>query len=322
MAVTTAKPSTALGAEAQQILARPPRGLWADAWIRLRRNKASMASLIFIIALALTAIFAPLIAPHNPLAQDTTNSFRQAAWIQTGGKDTGTWVYPLGTDNLGRDVFSRLIYGARVSLTVGLVPMFIVVTVGMFFGLVAGYTGGMTDNLIMRVIDILIAFPDLLLFILATATLRDTPLGRTWNGLLLLFLVLSLLGWTGVARLVRGEVLSVMNQPYIEAANSTGVRTGRMITRHILPNSFVPIVVASTLGVANAMLSDAALSFLGLGIQPPTPSWGNMLNAAQSLQVLVNEPWVWIGPGLAIALTVLSINFLGDGLRDALDPHL
>ncbi len=181
-------------------------------------------------------------------------------------------------------------------------------------GLLAGYRRGWTDAIIMRITDIFMAFPLFVLLIVFVAMLGSSARN--------VVLILGLLNWMIVARLVRGQVLSVMNQPYIEAATSTGVKTGRMVARHVMPNSFVPIVVASTLGVANAMLSEAALSFLGLGIQPPTPSWGNMLNAAQSLQVLVNEPWVWVGPGLAIAFTVLSINFVGDGLRDALDPHL
>ncbi len=327
MAVSTAKPSTALGAEAQQILARPPRGLWADAWIRLRRNKASMASLIFIILLTLTAIFAPLIAPHNPLAQDTTNSFRQAAWVHTDGKDSGTWDYPLGTDNLGRDVWSRLIYGTRVSLTVGLVPMLIVVSVGMFFGLVAGYSGGLTDNLIMRVIDILIAFPDLLLFILATATLRDTPLGRTWNGLLLLFLVLSLLGWTGVARLVRGQVLSLKEKEFVEAARSIGAPTWRILFTHLTPNVISPIIIAAAFAVPGYIITEAILGYLGLGVRPavnldaPFPtSWGSMINEGNS--AISNQPAMLAAPALAVALVFMAFTFLGDGLRDALDPRM
>jgi len=191
MAVSTtiAKPSALLGAEAQQILSRPPRSLWSDAWLRLRRNKAAVVSMVIVVLLAVVAIFAPLIAPYNPLAQDTPNAYRQAAWIKTDDAKTGDWRWPLGTDSLGRDVWSRLIYGTRVSLAVGLVPMIIEVVLGLSIGLFAGFAGGHLDNLIMRGIDILLAFPDLLLFIIITAALRDTPIGQAFGGLLLLFIV-------------------------------------------------------------------------------------------------------------------------------------
>jgi peptide/nickel transport system permease protein len=221
--------------------------------------------------------------------------------------------HPLGTDKLGRDTLTRVFVGGRVSIAVALAAVAISSGLGTVLGLVAGFRGGWVDTIIMRITDIFMSFPIFVLLIVLVSILGPSAKN--------VVLTLGLLSWMIVARLVRGQVLSVMNEPYMEAAISCGARSYRLLVRHVLPNSFVPIIVASTLGVANAMLSEAALSFLGLGVQPPTPSWGNMLTAAQSLQVLVNEPWVWIGPGAAIALTVLSINFLGDGLRDALDPH-
>jgi peptide/nickel transport system permease protein len=184
---------------------------------------------------------------------------------------------------------------------------------GSVLGLIAGYRRGWADAIISRVTDVFMSFPYFVLLIVLVSMLGPSQLN--------VILILGLLSWMVVTRVVRGQVLAVMNEPYIEAAIAAGARSSQILLKQVLPNSFMPIIVASTLGVANAMLSEAALSFLGLGIQPPTPSWGNMLNAAQSLQTLVNEPWAWIGPGSAIALTVLSINFLGDGLRDALDPR-
>lgn len=272
-------------------------------WKRFVRHRVAVISLAFLVFLGLAALLTPYISPYDPYAMNLVDARLEPSL-----------AHPLGTDKLGRDTLTRVFVGGRVSIAVALAAVAISSSLGTVLGLAAGFRGGWVDTIIMRITDIFMAFPLFVLLIVLVSMLGPSAKN--------VVLILGFFSWMGVARLVRGEVLSVMNQPYIEAANSTGVRTGRMITRHILPNSFVPIVVASTLGVANAMLSEAALSFLGLGIQPPTPSWGNMLNAAQSLQVLVNEPWVWIGPGLAIALTVLSINFLGDGLRDALDPHL
>lgn len=272
-------------------------------WKRFVRHRVAVISLAFLVFLGLAALLTPYLSPYDPYAMNLVDARLEPSL-----------AHPLGTDKLGRDTLTRVFVGGRVSIAVALAAVAISSSLGTVLGLAAGFRGGWADTIIMRITDIFMAFPLFVLLIVLVSMLGPSAKN--------VVLILGFFSWMGVARLVRGEVLSVMNQPYIEAANSTGVRTGRMITRHILPNSFVPIVVASTLGVANAMLSEAALSFLGLGIQPPTPSWGNMLNAAQSLQVLVNEPWVWIGPGLAIALTVLSINFLGDGLRDALDPHL
>lgn len=326
-ATTGAHPSQQLSLEAQKILAKPPRSLWTDAWLRLKRNKAAMVSIVFIIILSLVAIFAPLVAPHNPLDQNTSNSFRQAAWIQTDGKDTGDWRWPLGTDNLGRDVWSRLVYGTRVSLAVGLVPMIIIVSVGMAVGLAAGFAGGMVDNLSMRGIDIVLAFPDLLLFIIATVALRDTPIGRIWGGLLLLFIVLALLGWAGLARLVRGQVLGLKEKEYVEAAQSIGSSRKRIMFRHLMPNTLSPVIVSAAFLVPTAILAEATLGYLGLGVRPATDpnapfptSWGSML--LEGNVALSNQPWMMLAPAIAVALVLLAFTFLGDGLRDALDPRM
>jgi peptide/nickel transport system permease protein len=269
---------------------------------RLARHRVALASLIFLVFMGLAALLTPYVSPYDPYAMS----------LGEGGK-TPSLDHPLGTDKLGRDTLTRVFTGGRVSIAVALSAVAISSGLGTVLGLIAGFQGGWVDTLIMRITDIFMAFPLFVLLIVLVSMFG--PSARN------VVLIIGLLSWMGVARLVRGQVLSVMTEPYIESATSSGARPVQLLLRHVLPNSYVPIVVASTLGVANAMLTEAALSFLGLGIQPPTPSWGNMLNEAQSLQVLVNESWVWIGPGLAIALTVLSINFLGDGLRDALDPH-
>ena len=329
MAVTTpsATPSAHLSSEAQKILTRPPRSLWGDAWLRLKRNKAAMLSIGIIIILALIALLAPVIAPYNPLAQNTSNNFRQAAWIQTGDAKTGDWRWPLGTDNLGRDILSRLIYGTRVSLAVGLVPMLIEVTLGMVVGLAAGFAGGRTDNLVMRGIDILYAFPDLLLFIIMTAALRDTPFGQLLGGLILLFVVLALFGWAGLARLVRGQVLGLKEKEFVEAARSIGANNWRIMIRHLMPNTLSPVIVFAAFAVPTAIIAEATLGYLGLGVRPATDpaapfptSWGSMLlegNVAFS-----SQPWMLLAPTIAVSITLLAFTFLGDGLRDALDPRM
>lgn len=271
-------------------------------WRRLARHRVALASLVFLVFMGIAALITPYISPYDPYAMS----------LPDAGKPPSL-DHPLGTDKLGRDTLTRVFVGGRVSIAVALSAVAISSGLGTILGLVAGFRGGWVDTIIMRITDIFMAFPLFVLLIVLVSMLG--PSARN------VVLILGFFSWMGVARLVRGQVLSVMTEPYIEAATSSGAQPAHLLVKHVLPNSFVPIIVASTLGVANAMLSEAALSFLGLGIQPPTPSWGNMLNTAQSLQVLVNEPWVWIGPGAAIALTVLSINFLGDGLRDALDPH-
>jgi peptide/nickel transport system permease protein len=271
-------------------------------WKRFSRHKLALAGLIFLAFIGIAALLAPVVSPYDPYAMQLADA-----------RKTPSLDHPLGTDKLGRDTLTRVFVGGRVSIAVALAAVSISTCVGTLLGVIAGYRKGWADALIMRLTDVFMSFPQFVLLIVLVSMLGPSATN--------VILILGLFSWMVVARLVRGQVLSVMNEPYIEAAIAAGAKGSQIIIKQVLPNAFVPVIVASTLGVANAMLSEAALSFLGLGIQPPTPSWGNMLNAAQSLQVLVNEPWVWIGPGSAIALTVLSINFLGDGLRDALDPH-
>jgi peptide/nickel transport system permease protein len=271
-------------------------------WRRFMRHRLAFTGFVFVVVISAAAVLTPWVSPYDPYAMQLTEA-----------RKPPSLEHPLGTDKLGRDTLTRVFVGGRVSIAVALAAVGISSSVGTVLGMIAGYRKGWIDSLIMRVTDVFMAFP---LFVLLIVLVSMIGPSRT-N----VILILGLFSWMVVARLVRGQVLSVMTEPYIEAAIAAGAKGHRIVLKQVMPNAFVPIVVASTLGVANAMLSEAALSFLGLGIQPPTPSWGNMLNAAQSLQVLINEPWVWIGPGAAIAMTVLSINFLGDGLRDALDPH-
>ncbi len=320
--------ASTLSAEAQAILTRPPRSLWHDAWLRLRRNKAAMLSISIIAALALIAIFAPLISPHAPLEQNPNNAYRQAAWMSADNPArTGDWRWPLGTDSLGRDVLSRLIYGTRVSLAVGVVPMAIEVILGMTIGLIAGFAGGRADNWIMRGIDILMAFPDLLLFIIMTAALRETAFGQLLGGLILLFVVLSIIGWGGLARLVRGQVLGLKEKEFIEASYSVGAPRWRIMFRHLMPNTLSPVIVFAAFAVPTAIIAEATLGYLGLGVRPATDptspfptSWGTMLLDGQVS--LSSQPWMLLAPAIAVSVTLLAFSFLGDGLRDALDPRM
>lgn len=271
-------------------------------WKRFARHKMALAGLVFVILITAAALLAPVLSPYD------TNKMQL-----TEAKQEPSLAHPLGTDKLGRDTLTRVLAGGRVSLAVAVAAVAISVLIGTSLGLAAGYCRGWVDAVISRIADIFMAFPLVVLLIVLVSMVGPSATN--------VVLILGCFSWMVITRVVRGQVLSVMNEPYIEAAITAGATPMWVLLRQVLPNTYVPIVVAATLGVANAMLSEAALSFLGLGIQPPTPSWGNMLNAAQALQVLVNEPWVWVGPGFAIALTVLSINFVGDGLRDALDPR-
>lgn len=309
---------------------RQPRSLWSDAWRRLRANKLAMAGLLYLALLTVIAILAPVIAPHNPVRVEDVRAagqYRQAAWISDPNPaKTGRWEYPLGTDSNGRDVLTRLIYGARLALIVGFIPMIGTLLIGVTVGLVAGFAGGWIDNLLMRLTDVVYAFPSLLFFIIAQVSLKDTAFGNVLNGLLLLFITLSIVNWTGVARLVRGQVLSLKEKEFVEAARATGVRSGRIIFSHILPNSLGPIIVAGAFILPGAIITEATLSFLGIGVRPssdpnyPFPaSWGNMI--LEGYRAWQSQSWTLIAPAIAIALVTMAFTFLGDGLRDALDPR-
>lgn len=250
----------------------------------------------------LAAIFADQLGRVSPVAIDL-----RAA--RTGPSPE----HPLGADLVGRDVFSRLVHASRVSLVVGLGAVSIYVALGVLLGSLAGYYGGIVDAFLLRLADVVMSFP-LLILVLVVVSLVGP-------GLMNIILVLGFLGWPPIARLVRGQYLSLREEEFVQAARALGASDLRLILRHLLPNTVGVVVVAATFGVANAILVEAALSFLGMGVQPPTPSWGNMLSDAQSLAALESMPWLWVPPGLMIFLAILSINFLGDGLRDALDPR-
>jgi oligopeptide transport system permease protein len=286
-----------------------------------------MGGLIVIAFFTLVAIFAPLLAPYSPVQQSSNNSLRQPAWVQTGNaaKD-GVPQHLFGTDAIGRDILSQLIFGTRVSLIVGFIPQFIILMIGIPIGLLAGYAGGRTDNLLMRLTDIVYAFPDVLFIITITTAFRETWLGQTFNGLLLIFVALAIVGWTGVARLVRGQVLSLKEKEFVEAARAIGTPTPKIMFRHILPNTLAPIIVAVAFGIPGAILAEAFLTFVGTGMRPsldpgnPFPtSWGSMLLAGYNN--ISSGPWYLLFPAICVGLLTMAFTFLGDGLRDALDPR-
>jgi oligopeptide transport system permease protein len=327
MATTITNTKVAVDQSDRAFLQRAPRSLWSDARRRLLKNKAALASLIYIAFLAIIALAAPLLAPHNPVRIIPGNSYRQAAWVQTNmPASTGSWEFPLGTDSVGRDVLSRLIYGTRTSLIVGFIPMFITICVGTTIGLVAGFSGGWIDSLLMRFADIVYSFPSFLFFIIVMTALRDTPIGKFLNGFLILFGALSLVSWVGVSRLVRGQVLALKEKEFVEAARALGVRSVNILFRHLLPNSLGPIIISAAFIVPGAIITEAVLSYLGIGLRPATNfdapfpvSWGNMILDGKA--AINAQPWVMIAPALAVASITLAFTFIGDGLRDALDPR-
>jgi peptide/nickel transport system permease protein len=263
------------------------------------KNKLTVFGLTILTLFAIVALLAPIIAPYNPNEIVDTETLAPSA------------QHLFGTDDLGRDIFSRAVYGARISLTVGLVAVILALIIGILLGAVAGYFGGWVDTLVSRFIDIMLAFPSIFLILAIQAML--TP--NIYN----VMIVIGLTSWMGVARLVRGEYLKIRELSYVEAAQAIGCSPCRIIFRHILPNAQAPIIVAATLGMAGAILTESSLSFLGLGVQPPTPSWGNMLMDAQAY--LRDAPWLAIIPGILILLTVLSFYLIGEGLRQAIDPR-
>jgi len=312
----------------QAVLAHKPHSLWADALRRLARNKAAVTGMTLILFFVFVALFADRLAPHPPLTLYPNSSYLPAAWIkQSATNKTGSAEFLLGTDGIGRDVLSRLIYGARVSMVTGLAPIAIILIVGTTIGMISGYVGGWVDNIIMRITDIFYAFPDLLLYIILMATLRDTLLGSWFGGLFLLFIALALVSWVDVARLVRGSVLSAREKEYVEAARSVGARPGRIMLRHILPNIISPLVVMAAFSIPRMIIVEAVLGYLGLGLRPTTDpnayfiaSWGSLMLEGQS--AISAQPWLLLSPALCVAAVVLSFTFLGDGLRDALDPRM
>lgn len=291
-----ALPSTALA---------PPRtvgqGYWGAARSRLAANRLALLGLVTILLVSLMALFANVLAPYDPAFQNY-----QAVLVSPGAD------HSLGTDNLGRDTWSRLLYGARTSLSVGLFAQVLVLGIGLPIGAIAGLLGGRTDNLLMRGVDIVYAFPDLLLIIL----LRSIFGGNIF----MIFLAIGLVEWTTIARLARGQVLALKGQEFVLAAHAIGARWHEILLRHLLPNGIGPIIVAAVFGIPRAIFAEAALSYIGIGVQPPTPSWGTMVQ--EGYQAIFAFPHLILAPALAIALLTLSFTFLGDGLRDALDPQM
>lgn len=315
MATTTASASDR---EAQaNVLARKQRSLWRDALDRLLRNRAAIGGLVVIIAAALIAIFAQLIAPYDPLKQFSGHTQLEPVW--TGSKYTEQ-AYLLGTDQLGRDILSRLIYASRVSMVVGFVPVSIVFVIGVTIGLAAGYFGGAVDQLLMRITDIVYAFPDFLFVLIIVAAFRNSAYGNLLGGLVLIFTAVAIVGWIGIARLTRGQVLALKEREFIEAARSMGATSARIMFRHLFPNALAPLIVTAAFAVPSAIIGEATLSFLGVGIKPPTPSWGAMIN--EGFINFSANPWSVMLPALCISIVMLAFTFIGDGLRDALDPRM
>lgn len=269
-------------------------------WRRFRRHKLAMVSLIILLIMGLAALLAPVIAPYDPTK--IVGPF--------GGAPSGEFW--LGTDQIGRDVFSRLLYGMRVSLLVGIMATLISTVIGVVLGLLAGYVGGVVDMIIMRITDVIMSFPYILLVLVAAAIFEP--------GMWSIILILGFVDWLGIARLVRGNVLNLRESNFVKSSILAGMPKMHILFSEILPNTIAPILVHATSVLALSMLDEAALSFLGMGVQLPTASLGNMLEGAESLTVLTKQPWLWIPPGLVIVILVMAINFVGDALRDAVDP--
>ena len=274
---------------------------WRMASRRFFRHRLAAAGLVISLLLILSAIFAPLLAPADPLRINVLAKF-----VAPG--DQG---YPLGSDELGRDVLRRLLFAGRISLSVGFVAMLVTVSIGTLVGLTSGYFGGMVDTVLMRVTDALMCFPTIFLLLVLASFVGPSLLSIT--------IIIGVTAWMELARILRNQTLALRERDYVHAAIALGADHRRIIFRHLLPNSLAPIMVSATLNIANAVLLESYISYLGYGIQPPDASWGNMLNKAQSY--FNDAPWVAIFPGLVITLTVVSFNFIGDGLRDALDPR-
>ena len=280
--------------------ARPHHTLWGDAFVRLRRNRLAVAGAIIIISLALASIIVPLVSPYE-FDEQNLNAILEGP----------SHAHLLGTDGLGRDVFTRLFYGARTSLAVGIFVQFIVLAIGLPIGALAGYAGGRVDNLLMRFVDVMFAFPDLLLIILIRAILGGS--------IYMIFLAIGLVAWVNLARLVRGQILSLKQRDFITAARAMGGSGPYITLRHLLPNSLGPVIVLVTFGIPRAIFAEAALSYIGIGIKPPTPSWGTMIQ--DGYNNIFGAPYLVLFPAIAVGILMLAFTFLGDGLRDALDPR-
>ena len=281
-------------------------GLWTDAWRRFRRNRLAVASLAVVVLMLVLAIIAPVLQRFgiipDPTAQDVVNSYQSPAFGH----------HLLGTDSLGRDILSKTLFGSQVSLSIGVLVQVIVLFLGGGIGLVAGYSGGWIDNALMRFTDIMYAFPDLLFVLIIVAALGPTYLN--------ILFAIGFVAWVGLARLVRGQVLSIKEKEYVEAAHAAGTSPFKIILKHLLPNSLGPVIVTLTFGIPAAIFTEAVLDFLGVGLRPPQPSWGVMV--FEGYAAVDSYPYLVIIPCVALSMTMLAFNFVGDGLRDALDPRM
>ena len=302
------EPSTATAVAQWEIPTQAHETMLTMVWRRFRRHPGAIAGMIILGLIVLGVIFAPL-SPYDPEASDMANRLQPPS-LQ----------HPFGTDALGRDLLTRCLYGGRISLTVGFLVVLITLVIGIPVGAIAGYFGGWIDNILMRITDAALSLPALMVLILLSAILREVELPFfERNNVLTIAIVIGALSWMTVARLVRASFLAIREMEFITAAHCLGAANLRIMGRHILPNAVGPIIVEATLEMGYAIMEEAGLSFLGFGIQPPTPSWGNLLNSAW--EHMIKHPWLAIFPGLMIFLTIISINYIGDGLRDAFDPY-
>jgi ABC-type dipeptide/oligopeptide/nickel transport system permease subunit len=325
-----------------------PANLWRDAWERLIRNRGALLGGLIVVALVVTAALAPAVAPYGYAQGDSNEAYTVPTWligllpgnIESYAKTSAKFLF--GSDYLGRDLLSRLIYGTRVSLPVGFMGAITALLIGLVYGCIAGYYGGKVDNFMMRIVDIMYAFPTMLLIILLMAFFKSTfadvrpgtvayafnrvnnvvdrILGLQGGGMLFIFMGIGITAWMGMARLARGQILSLKEKEFIEAAHMIGAGDIRIIVRHILPNIIGPCIVAETLAIPGYITTEVFLSFIGLGVDPPTPSWGAMIS--EGSRSIRSYPHMVLFPALALSLTMFAFNFLGDGLRDALDPKM
>ncbi len=303
--------SAAAALEMGRLGSRKPRSLWSDAWRQFRKHKLAVGGVFVLTFLVIATLLGPIVWPENMKTIDFSKS--------TLGVSLS---HPMGTDDLGRDLFSRVLWGGRISLAVGVTAMLVAIIFGTFIGSMAGFFGGFTDSALMRFTDMFISLPTLPLLLLAMYLFRDSLIGKfgqTMGPFLLLVFLIGITNWMPVARLVRASFLSLKEKEFIEAANCIGANRSAIIFKHILPNAMGPVIVAATLAVGSAIISESTLSFLGLGFPPDVPTWGRLLN--DSINFMEIAPHMVIFPALMIFLAVLSINYVGDGLRDALDPR-
>jgi len=295
--------------------------LWKDAWRRLLKNKLAVFGLVVVVITALISLIGPpLIKAGTGFTYDyipsDVNLIKSIPPFRSAD-GSFSWIHPMGTDNSGRDLLARVLLGGRISLLVGVISTIVSLIIGVSYGATAGYLGGRIDNWMMRLVDVLYSLPYIILVIVLLAMFRSsTAIGQV----VLLFIALGSVSWLTMARIVRGQVLSLKNQEFVLAARATGVSTTRIIFRHLVPNTLGPVIVYATLTIPQVMLTEAFLSFLGFGVQPPMASWGSL--AAEGIQNIGIFPWQLLFPGVTMALTLFSLNFLGDGLRDALDPQM